>query len=892
MFMLMGLLTGLFAAFAPTASAVSVPGDPTGSITGFEIEGNQTSDGQGLDWQALVGSDTLTVVSDDPSGNTDSGLQGSSKENDPSGWTCDTGGSNPPKNNILHAAINDRFSPTGAFLDLAYVREGQTGNAHVNFEFNQEPITGNCPLVGRTTGDLLLLFNFPGGAGQADVAAFFWDSTISADGEWVNAGTIAAAAATNSGTVADFIFPDIASMENRQFGEASLDLIGIFGSDPDTCVSFGTLNVRSRSSAGNLEEDSNSINSALQDRLAPTPIDLSTCGTVTLNKTDDTDAPLAGATFGLFESEADAEAETNAIDTCITDNDGACTFDEVIPGTYYVTEISAPAGYEEDETVIEVELEALGEVELEYTFVDPRKTGDVTVEKDLEDADGNPIDLTAGNIDHYDDYLVGAQFDLQQGGSTADDANGDPLTCTITLADIDLTTDSATCEFDDVLYGDYVVHETPPAGTSPEVNDQAITVDDAHVSVTVSFTNVITPDAVVLKATTTPSVTAGGTVSFDLTVSNNGAAPAVDVVLTDTLNGTVTGWSSDPGDPPCTIAANVLTCDIGTLDPGEDFDVTVTGTTTTGSCPSFTNQASVSSSNESEADAANNNSAVVTVNVTCPTPPPPPPPPPPAPIDISIVKDGPALAHRGDEITYTFTVTNTGDVALVTVVLTDPICDDGTIALVDDGNGDTTLAVDEVWTYECTRVITDTDPDPLPNTATVLGTDVQGRTTDDADDHEVDLIEPAIQVVKTVDDESPSEGQTVTFTYVVTNTGDTTLFDVEVVDDLLGAIGTIDELEPGASATLTKTMVVAAGGPTVNVATATGADVLGKSVTDADDATITIVLGEVIARPVELPRTGADTESLILLSAVLLLVGGLLVTSGSGVQLVARRRQP
>jgi hypothetical protein len=166
MFMLMGLLTGLFAAFAPTASAVSVPGDATGSITGFEIEGNQTSDGQGLDWQALVGSDTLTVVSDDPSGNTDSGLQGSSKENDPSGWTCDTGGSNPPKNNILHAAINDRFSPTGAFLDLAYVREGQTGNAHVNFEFNQEPITGNCPLVGRTTGDLLLLFNFPGGAGR------------------------------------------------------------------------------------------------------------------------------------------------------------------------------------------------------------------------------------------------------------------------------------------------------------------------------------------------------------------------------------------------------------------------------------------------------------------------------------------------------------------------------------------------------------------------------------------------------------------------------------------------------------------------------------------------------------------------------------------------------
>lgn len=37
-------------------------------------------------------------------------------------------------------------------------------------------------------------------------------------------------------------------------------------------------------------------------------------------------------------------------------------------------------------------------------------------------------------------------------------------------------------------------------------------------------------------------------------------------------------------------------------------------------------------------------------------------------------------------------------------------------------------------------------------------------------------------------------GQTVTYTYVVTNTGDTTLFDVVV--EVLGAVGTIDAFAP------------------------------------------------------------------------------------------------
>ena len=46
------------------------------------------------------------------------------------------------------------------------------------------------------------------------------------------------------------------------------------------------------------------------------------------------------------------------------------------------------------------------------------------------------------------------------------------------------------------------------------------------------------------------------------------------------------------------------------------------------------------------------------------------------------------------------------------------------------------------------------------------------------------------------------EGNRVTWTYVVTNTGDVDLFDIEVNDDMEGFIGTIAFLEPGDSATL------------------------------------------------------------------------------------------
>jgi uncharacterized repeat protein (TIGR01451 family) len=240
--------------------------------------------------------------------------------------------------------------------------------------------------------------------------------------------------------------------------------------------------------------------------------------------------------------------------------------------------------------------------------------------------------------------------------------------------------------------------------------------------------------------------------------------------------------------------------------------------------------------------------------------------------EIALEKDGPALAHVGDTITYTFTVTNPGDVDLFDVSLSDPICDPGTLVFTGGDTlggdlrvgphgavGDGVLSPGEVWTYECTHVVTTEDPDPLPNTATVTAVDDQEDQVSDQASHLVDLIHPAIHIVKTADPTSGSPGDTITYTYVVTNTGDTTLFDVRVDDDVIGHIGDITELEAGPehAVTLTATFTLS-NRPVTNVGTAVGTDVLGLTVTDDDEALVQVVLPHVEKHP-RSPRPTAFT---------------------------------
>jgi LPXTG-motif cell wall-anchored protein len=164
----------------------------------------------------------------------------------------------------------------------------------------------------------------------------------------------------------------------------------------------------------------------------------------------------------------------------------------------------------------------------------------------------------------------------------------------------------------------------------------------------------------------------------------------------------------------------------------------------------------------------------------------------------------------------------------------------------------------------------------VDNTAVVAAlNEAQDATGNNQASASLLVICPAIQITKTVDPKSGNPGDTVTYTYVVKNVGDTTLYDVSVDDDVIGHIGDIARLDPGDSVTLTKDFVLPAGSPVVtNVGTATGTDVLGHQVSDDDDAFVTIV--EAANPPPATPPTaftGSDAARLGLIAGLMLVVG-------------------
>jgi LPXTG-motif cell wall-anchored protein len=111
-----------------------------------------------------------------------------------------------------------------------------------------------------------------------------------------------------------------------------------------------------------------------------------------------------------------------------------------------------------------------------------------------------------------------------------------------------------------------------------------------------------------------------------------------------------------------------------------------------------------------------------------------------------------------------------------------------------------------------------------------------------------------ITIVKAATPTTGAPGDTVTYTYRVTNDGKVDLINVLVTDDKLGTIGTIDSLAVGETKTLTKTTTLpATAGLLTNVGTAVGHDRFGRSTSDTDDATVTVVLGVTI-----LPKTGSS----------------------------------
>lgn len=231
--------------------------------------------------------------------------------------------------------------------------------------------------------------------------------------------------------------------------------------------------------------------------------------------------------------------------------------------------------------------------------------------------------------------------------------------------------------------------------------------------------------------------------------------------------------------------------------------------------------------------------------------------------DITIVKGvqgGATTFEPGTEVTYTFTVQNTGNVPLTDIVVTDDATEftgnnpAGMSAV--DCDGVTSLAVGAA-PLVCTATYTPTWDDALQgsiyNEASVAAEDPAG---DDVSDGPSDVeitwtADPAISIVKSAELQGDWKvGANVRYSFVVTNEGNTPLTDVKVNEQDFSGTGSMtavdcpsDALAFGAqmvcTATYKLTKADAEAGEVTNIATASGEAPNGDPVeSDPSDAIV------------------------------------------------------
>ncbi len=133
------------------------------------------------------------------------------------------------------------------------------------------------------------------------------------------------------------------------------------------------------------------------------------------------------------------------------------------------------------------------------------------------------------------------------------------------------------------------------------------------------------------------------------------------------------------------------------------------------------------------------------------------------------------MVLAGTTVTWTISVTNTGDTPLFNVSVADPVAPECATVIESLRAGERSAPI------TCRSTIT---ADTV-NTATATATDrLENKVGPVSATASVDVIAPAIEVSKSVDKSDVAPGTAVTYTIVVTNTGDVALTNVKVADPI------------------------------------------------------------------------------------------------------------
>ncbi|MGN7798282.1 DUF7507 domain-containing protein [Leifsonia sp. 22587] len=332
-----------------------------------------------------------------------------------------------------------------------------------------------------------------------------------------------------------------------------------------------------------------------------------------------------------------------------------------------------------------------------------------------------------------------------------------------------------------------------------------------------------------VKGTTTPTITGTGqVVPYTFTVTNTGNQTVTGLAVTDTV--------SPPPDPA---SASPVHCPATSLPPGASTVCTATYTVTQADLDSGAISDTARATAVSPAGPVDAPPAVHTVPVV----------PEPGLVLTKTASPEP-VTEVGQRVTYTYTVTNTGNQTVTATEVTDTVAPPADPAALSPvicpaaalAPGESTACT---ATYTTTRA--DVDSGTLTNTATASAQLPSGLAVSSLPDT-VELsipAAPALSIHKSAPAFAPDDytaGSVVTYEYRVVNAGNVTLGDLALTETLFTGTGTppapicpVTELPSGAATTCTATYTLTAAdvsnGTTSNQATATATAPSGLPVT-------------------------------------------------------------
>ncbi len=413
------------------------------------------------------------------------------------------------------------------------------------------------------------------------------------------------------------------------------------------------------------------------------------------------------------------------------------------------------------------------------------------------------------------------QYDGDNGGGTT--SHDGVKTITWTIGDMG-DGDVEVLEVYGTVLGGTLITNTALASTTgvdPDSGNDTATADiyvyGADVSITKSASSTI-PDE-------------GDTITYTVSVTNLGTNTVTNLVVTDTINSLSGQVDYDPGSSlvdqgSYVEATGVWT--IGTVGVGVTVELTIDAVVQAGTAgETMVNTASITSVDQSDTDTSND-SATESITVTN--------------ADLSLNKSVSDLApNELDTVTYTINVTNLGPDTATGVEVTETLptltsdlsCTPNTVP-----GGTSYDDVTGIWTVgtvtdgqsldlliDC-QVLSGTALSTITNDVSITASD-QGDTVSGNDDDSVDIYVGGTDLVvaKSVDNLSPNEGDIITYTITVTNTGpftaDSVIFYDIISSDLIYDSHSADGTYQKASGKWNIGTIGYTGDPLVDVATLT-----------------------------------------------------------------------